>query len=128
MDLDDFLKKAMEEEMREDDSDGKSNADISKEVADSVLGILSMGKILTLSRAAIEYKKKLLKDLMECFNNADPKDEARWIASLSSKVLITSKKISVLDVIISTGVFSNMMSKDNDYDILNRIIGTSTLL
>lgn len=131
MDLDDFLKKAMEEEMRVDEPEKKEefNVNEGQKIVEPMIDLLSFEKMIKLSRAAINYKKQLMEELADYLNKTDKTDSAKWLALVSSQTLITAKKISTLDAVISTTILGSTAKSDDDYkSVLKSIINVNNLL
>ena len=120
MDMNEFLKKAMEEEMHVDQDDSKSEFDLEK--AKKSLSFLSGMKMVCLGRAAIDEKIKIINKLNEELNSMSKDDIATYTAKASVKIQSAAKKMGILDILISSSTISAMQPVDEIPDTIKSIL------
>ena len=104
MDMNEFLKKAME-------------------AAKLMTGIMSSGKMIRIAKAASDHKKELIDALSDFLANGDKNDRASWDARSSAEILMTAKKIAVLDVLISSAALGSTALDENQYkELIHTVI------
>ena len=124
MDMDDFFKKIMEEEMREDTT--PETKELPEELH-PIIDMLAMGKNLKFAKAAMSMKEKLINDLVEYITGLDKKDAGYRNASASARILMTAKKLRTLDVIISYVIICGTKNDGQEENALNSVININNL-
>ena len=124
MDLGDFLKKAMEEEMSEEETTESTDHE---ETAKQTINMLSAFKMVKLGKAAVEERTKIIDELTNVLSKIDRTDKAAWHAKATVKIQQAAKKLSTLDIIISTMTIGGFSTEDQYSDILNTIIQLNNL-
>lgn len=134
MDLDDFFKKAMEQEFKEDAPEkAKDNKQFDRlSLSNAVYGMVtaaSMEKMVRLGKAATDKKNELIEELAKRLSTADKTDKALWSAETASHILLTARKITVLDVIIASVALGSMCTDKNSYrDAIDSIITINNII
>jgi len=124
MDMDDFFKKIMEEEMREDTTPEKKEF---PEELRPMMDLLATGKNLKFAKTAMSMKEKLINDLVEHITGLDKKDAGYRNASASARILMTAKKLRTLDIIISYAIICGTKNDGQEENALNSVININNL-
>ena len=122
MNLGDFLKKAMEEEMQVDEQKEKQDISEDEEYTKRTINVMASMKMISLGRAAIDEKVKILNALLDELNNMDKNDTARWSANASVKIQSAAKKLTALDTIISGMMIASLKPGNEMNDAIKSII------
>ena len=104
--FDDLLRRAMEAEQRTGDEDGDEDVNIPEEISE-LMGVLSMGNLVKLGRAAKDKQDVVIKELMKDLNTFCKMDEPSFHAHASFKISETAKKLHILNIIISSCAISS---------------------
>ena len=118
MNFDDILKKAMEAEMKDDSKDDEKEKD--DEIGfKSFMGIVGMGSLIKLSKAANDRMVTVIKDLKKELSIVKEESTTGRVAIIR-KIEETSKTINVLNTIIAAAAISGSATlggSDSDEDI-----------
>ena len=131
MDLNEFLKKAMEEEMRTDDEDaGEKMEFISEEEDNSIKGmlnIMSSGKLITMGKVAIDEKEKVVNDLADYLAKMDRSDRARYISRAATRIELAGKKLDILDTMVAAATMCSTAENDDMRKTVRAILGLRSM-
>ena len=131
MDMDEFLKKAMESELKGGDTDGDEVPHIPDEhLTEAINGMFTLmgsGKLLKLAKAAMAKKDILIKELIEYLGKLDQSDKPSFHTHAAVRIQRVAQQIKVLDAIISASVISIGANEDEMNDTVDKIINVNML-